>query len=345
LILLDPVVDHTLTALSHDQQSILQSEDVKVTKTTIQIGYDDMTTDEVLKKLLPEGLEVVTAFEAVGHIAHMNLRTECLPFRHLIGQVILDKNKTISTVVNKTGQIDTVFRTFKMELLAGIDKMEAEVHESGCRFQFNFAEVYWNSRLGTEHERLVKLFKPGQIVADMFCGVGPFAVPAAKQGCVVHANDLNSRSYHYLQQNGTLNKCSQNLKCYNMDGRDFIKALVHGSEEVQKLPRIDHVIMNLPASAVSFLDVFDQLFPGTINPNDLPIIHCYGFSTASDVFQDILQQCETAIGHPLLTPDITIVRNVSPHKFMMRVSVKLPASCLDMRVLDEPQPKRQKTES
>lgn len=41
----------------------------------------------------------------------------------------------------------------------------------------------------------------------MFAGVGPFAVPAARNiGCRVHANDLNPNSYKYLLQNVQKNK-------------------------------------------------------------------------------------------------------------------------------------------
>lgn len=55
----------------------------------------------MLQKLLPEGCEVPTSFESVGHIAHLNLRDELLPYKHVIGQVVLDKNSSIRTVVNK----------------------------------------------------------------------------------------------------------------------------------------------------------------------------------------------------------------------------------------------------
>ena len=41
----------------------------------------------------------------------------------------------------------------------------------------------------------------------MMCGVGPFAVPAAKhRQCVVYANDLNPSSYKYLCENVKRNK-------------------------------------------------------------------------------------------------------------------------------------------
>ena len=47
------------------------------------------------------------------------------------------------------------------------------------------AQVYWNSRLEKEHQRLVDEFRPGQVVADVMAGIGPFAIPAAKKGCTV----------------------------------------------------------------------------------------------------------------------------------------------------------------
>lgn len=53
------------------------------------------------QRLLPEGCEVPTSFESIGHIAHLNLREELLPYKHVIGQVLLDKNSSIRTVVNK----------------------------------------------------------------------------------------------------------------------------------------------------------------------------------------------------------------------------------------------------
>ena len=46
-------------------------------------------------------------------------------------------------------------------------------------------QVYWNSRLETEHKRLVGLFSPDDVIADIMAGIGPFAVPAAQNGCTV----------------------------------------------------------------------------------------------------------------------------------------------------------------
>ena len=57
-------------------------------------------------------------------------------------------------------------------------------------------QVYWNSRLETEHSRLVNSIGSAEVVADMMAGVGPFALPLAKRRSVtVFANDLNPESY------------------------------------------------------------------------------------------------------------------------------------------------------
>lgn len=78
---------------------------------------------------MPEELvgEAPSSFTTVGHIAHMNLKDEYLPWKTLIGEIILDKNPNLRTVVNKMDSIDTTFRFFKMEVLAGDDDMIAEV--------------------------------------------------------------------------------------------------------------------------------------------------------------------------------------------------------------------------
>ena len=65
----------------------------------------------------------------------------------LLGQVIMDKNKVVRTVVNKVNTIDNTFRNFKMELLAGDENYVTEVKENGCIFHLDFSKVYWNPRL------------------------------------------------------------------------------------------------------------------------------------------------------------------------------------------------------
>ena len=140
----------------------------------------------------------------------MNLRDEYLPYKKIIAEVLVDKNPTIRTVINKVDDVGThsEFRTFGYEVLAGPDDMEVEMSEGDCIFKFNYSKVYWNSRLQTEHKRLVDSFKPGEVVCDVMAGVGPFAIPAGKKGVFVWANDLNPESYEAMKVAVVRNKVS-----------------------------------------------------------------------------------------------------------------------------------------
>ena len=112
------------------------------------VDYSYFGFGEALKKLLPQGMEVPSSFETIGHIAHLNLRDEQLPHRHLIAQVLIDKNQPrIKTVLNKVGTITNEFRVFAHEVLAGPHDLDVTIKESGCNLSFNFGKVYWNSRL------------------------------------------------------------------------------------------------------------------------------------------------------------------------------------------------------
>ncbi|XVF34785.1 hypothetical protein REPUB_Repub18cG0088400 [Reevesia pubescens] len=272
-----------------------------------------------LKKLceievVPYSLTLGYSYWTAGHVAHLNIHDELLPFKDVIAKVIYDKNyPRIKTVVNKVGTITNEFRVPKFETLAGENHMVTEVKQYAATFKLDYSLVYWNSRLEHEHIRLVSLFRPGETICDMFAGIGPFSIPAAQKGCLVYANDLNSDSVHYLKINAKINKVDGCVFAYNMDARKFISQLMaipvgqinlesddstvkacdtcsitaiddamaedtklgengnahsghkkkgntHKRMKGSDLPKakawehVDHVIMNLPASALQFLD-------------------------------------------------------------------------------------------
>lgn len=274
---------HGGTEMTLDQ--LIEREHYNLIDYNVKIGYDSMTVTEVLKHYLPDGTEIPSSFEAIGHIAHVNLRDPVLPFKYLIGQVILDKNPTIKTVVNKVGTITSEFRVFDMEVLAGDDETVTEVKQHGMRFKLDFRKVYWNSRLEKEHTRLIEEWvKPQDVLVDAMAGIGPFAIPAAKRGSIVHANDLNPDSYEWLVTNTKLNKV--NVHCYNQDGRAFMKNAVKGKLEGQsEKPIFQHMIMNLPATAIEFLDCLKGEFDSDLwDDHEMPFVHVYSFLPDTETY-------------------------------------------------------------
>lgn len=334
-------------------------KEVELINIEIDIDYDNHSVDEVLRKHIPAELEIPSAFEQVGTLAHLNLRTEYLPWKNIIGQVIMDKSSTnIRTVVNKIGTIETEFRTFPMEVLAGDASDEAfqvEVKEHGFAYELDFRHVYWNSRLSSEHQRLVATyFKKGQIIVDVMAGVGPFAIPAAHKGCIVYANDLNPHSYQALMRNIPKNKVQNRVHAFNLDGREFIRrAFRNPSQYPNGLSLLaDHVVMNLPGTAIEFLDAFRGAFVDDVwkratdgisasssssdattvssssqPKKELPMVHCYCFTRSSEYKLEILSRIHKAFNSTSLVAqdlDVSIVRDVAPNKVMCCAHFRVP---------------------
>lgn len=360
LVLLDPHRVSSPSSFSEEEEEALRSFSVpqELRDYELRLTYDNLKSEEVLEAVLPLGQDVTSSFSRVGHIAHMNLRDHQLPYRKLIGQVIMDKNPGVTCVVNKTNIIDSTYRNFKMEVLAGEENMVAKVKENGVTYEFDFSRVYWNPRLSTEHQRIVQLVKRGDTVFDVFAGVGPFAIPAARMGANILANDLNPESYRWLQHNCKLNKVEGRVRTFNLDGRAFILGPL--KEELPVLLKEKasvHVVMNLPALALEFLDAFRGLLRDEpASDENLPTVHCYGFSKDDNPAQDVLQRASDRVGFSLENRGSAhFVRNVAPNKDMMCLTFTVPKEVLyssqhthtatgDTECAEEPAPKRQKCE-
>eukprot|EP01060_Flectonema_neradi_P004272 TRINITY_DN12781_c0_g2_i1.p1 TRINITY_DN12781_c0_g2~~TRINITY_DN12781_c0_g2_i1.p1 ORF type:complete len:429 (+),score=76.71 TRINITY_DN12781_c0_g2_i1:78-1289(+) len=301
-------------------------EDVQVVDVPVRLTSTNFSSYEILSEILPKGTTIPSSFEAVGHIAHINLKDEHHKYRFLIGQVILDKNPGLKTVVNKLGAIGSEFREFQFELLAGKADYNATVKQHNCTFTVPYDKVYWNSRLQTEHTRLVKVVCDNEnvILADVMAGIGPFAVPAAKAGVTVHANDLNPVSYEYLQKNSKQNGVSGNVTPYCLDGREFIAKirdmfLLDSSAHQEDV----HFAMNLPATAVEFLDAFLN-WDASASPHRA-VIHVYCFSSEKDFKEDAVRLVQHHLKTTEPLPEVSVhhVRNVAPKKEMLCVSFRL----------------------
>ncbi|KAK2588695.1 hypothetical protein KPH14_001588 [Odynerus spinipes] len=353
IIYLDPKVVTKFEDITETDRNLLKDQYKYFGKTQLTLKYENWKSDDILRSVLPEEIEVPTSFSQVGHIVHINLRDTQLPYKNIIGQVFLDKIPNARTVVNKINTIDTTFRQFTMEILAGDKDTVTTVKENGITYQFDFSQVYWNPRLSTEHMNLLTYMKAGDVLYDVFAGVGPFSIPAARKKIKVLANDLNPDSYKWLQKNAVINKVKQNLQCFNMDGRDFLKSIIRNdilNRRNDNATGTEHIAMNLPASAIEFLDVLPSWFTEQEIEkvcSKPPIMHLYCFVKCAKN-EDACAMAKSSVEQKLgctLYSDFLInvhnVRDVSPNKEMVRVSFLLTESILKG---EEPAMKKPKIE-
>jgi tRNA G37 N-methylase Trm5 len=101
IVLLDPHVTNawlnsvhhqdpaSSTTTTEDSQKILQKLKSLIPSTIpfetcariVEINYEHLQAEDVLRKLLPPDVEVPSGFETIGHIAHLNLRPEHEPYK------------------------------------------------------------------------------------------------------------------------------------------------------------------------------------------------------------------------------------------------------------------------
>ncbi|KAI9677929.1 MAG: tRNA(m(1)G37)methyltransferase [Trizodia sp. TS-e1964] len=367
-LLLRPEVRHDdSTTWSVTLRNAVMSREISLLPYMLELDYKHWSYYDIMSSILPEDEKegFPTGFSIVGHVAHINLRDQYLPYKSIIAEVLIDKNKAVKTVINKIDDVGakTAYRTFAYEVLAGSPDLNVLVKEEDCYFEFDFSKVYWNSRLHTEHRRLVSIFKEGEIVCDVMAGVGPFAIPAGKKRVFVWANDLNPDSYKYLQEAIDRNKVSKFVTPFNADGHEFIRDAarklfsltssgpisVDINTRVSKtksptksycLPRtFDHFVLNLPASAITFLPSFvglykkqERLFhPFTVRK--LPLIHLYIFGAKSEdvelskeaIYKDISAMLGWEVTGDDAEMNIWDVRDVAPLKRMFCASFRLPS--------------------
>ena len=328
----------------------------EITEENIILTIKNFSYEEILKNFFEYENETniknfPSGFEIIGKIAHMNLREEYLKYKYVIGELILEKNPSIKTVVNKIGKIENIYRTYNMEILSGEENYFVEHKEDSIIFKFDLRKTYWCSRLQNERSRILNLISKNNILLDAFCGVGPLSLRACKKGIKVFANDLNPDCYKYLNDNIKYNKINKDLiKTYNMDAREFIKIFIEKSKKIinddednldNNFPydiHIDHIYMNLPKDAIEFLDVFIGLFKGCkeniYNKDNLPIIHVYGFAkTVDNPIEELKERIANAfkIDFKLFKEkcekdilNVENVRDISNRKVVFCIDMKIP---------------------
>ncbi len=204
--------------------------------------------------------------EIVGDICVLNLKGFNTDQLKIIGEAFLSFYPKVRTVVNVNSETSGEFRTRSFKFLAGERNFLTVHRENGFRFKVRLDKVYFSPRLQNERLRVLNQVKKGEVVIDLFAGVGPFIIPVSKKCRQAFAVEKNPFAFKLLEENTLLNKAQVNC--------------VKGDASRVKLPNADRFIMNLPASSSKFLKkVFRLANPGAV-------VHYYSFSHESELFEN-----------------------------------------------------------
>ena len=260
-----------------------------------------------------ESEELFSSFDQIGKIIVLRIPDSLKSKKKIIGETLLDKVKTTRSVFYQSSPVEGEFRTRNLEILAGEDNTETEYKESGCRFLVDVEKAFFSPRLSTERERISRLTSDGEIMINMFGGVGMFSVLAAKmKNCTVYNIDINPDASLLCEKNIKLNKLKGNVISLNGDATKVIE------NKLQNLA--DRVLMLLPEKSDEFLDV------ATLAIKNNGIIHYYSHIHA-DKKQDAPKLSEqhylTIAKNRSEILNSRIVRPVGPRFYQTVVDVKI----------------------
>lgn len=273
----------------------------------------------MLKKALENVLtekesdELISAFDQIGEIIIVRIPDSLLSKKKIIGKALLDDVKIVRSVFCQSSAVSGDFRTRDLEILAGEDNTETEYKEFGCRFTVDVEKAFFSPRLSTERERIANLIQNGEVITNMFAGIGMFSIMAAKKKkCTVYSLDINPIASKLCKTNIESNKLSGNVMSINGDASEIIKE--------QLIDKSDRTLMLLPERSDEFLQ------SAIDTTKDGGIIHYYSHihadkkTDAGKLSEEHYRQV-TPVKSEILHSKI--VRAVGPRYYQTVVDVKI----------------------
>ncbi|WP_456423194.1 tRNA (guanine(37)-N1)-methyltransferase Trm5b [Thermococcus sp.] len=246
---------------------------------------------------VPDGVRPLlpSSFDIIGDIAIIELPEELMGYGNAIGEAILEVHRHIKAVFAKGSKVEGEYRVRELIHLAGEMRTGTLHRENGIRLKLDVAKVYFSPRLATERMRVFEKARPGEVVFDMFAGVGPYSILLAKKARFVFAVDLNPWAIKYLEENIRLNRA------------DNVVPILGDVRKVAGKVEADRVIMNLPKFADRFLR------EAMLSVGDGGVIHYYGFGPEEDLYSEHEAKIKAIARELGFTVEILERRKVRPY--------------------------------
>ncbi|ASJ00856.1 tRNA(Phe) (4-demethylwyosine(37)-C(7)) aminocarboxypropyltransferase Taw2 [Thermococcus gorgonarius] len=176
---------------------------------------------EILSKELPPELVKLLPkhWVRIGDVIILPLRRELEPYRERIAEVYAEVLN--AKAVLRKGHIHGETRKPDYELLYGDDTITVHV-ENGVKYKLDVARIMFSPANVKERVRMARVAKPGELVVDMFAGIGHLSLPmAVHRKARVIAIEKDPYTFRFLVENIWLNNVQDLMTPYNMDNRDF----------------------------------------------------------------------------------------------------------------------------
>jgi tRNA (guanine37-N1)-methyltransferase len=187
------------------------------------------------------------SYDIVGDIAIIHLSEVSAAHGVEVADAIMRVHKNVKTVLAQIGAVHGDFRLRQLSLAAGENKTVTAYSEWGCVFLGDVGKCYFSPRLSYERMRIAKQVGKGEVVLNMFAGVGCFSILIARYSNAdrVYSVDINPSAVQYMRENVRLNTVCGKVFCLLGDAQEIVRKSLRYTA--------DRVLMPLPEKALEYL--------------------------------------------------------------------------------------------
>ena len=295
---------------------VKEGADIPAEYKVVEAEFEPLAKRKSFEDLLRERLSeeelrhVRWSFDMVGDIAIIEVPAELEHRKQDIAGALMEAHRNIKAVFRKKSEVRGEARVRALEHLAGEGRSETLHREHGLMLKLDVTKVYFSPRLAYERQRVLKQVKDGEVIVDLFAGIGPFALLFAKYRRVkVYAIDINPEAIRYLKENIALNKL-----------RGEVVPMLGDAREVAPRGIASRVVMNLPKSSDAFLDLaFEVLGQGG------GVVHYYTIAPEEELWSKarLAHSVARRMGRKVKLLEKRVVRTYSPRNYHVVFDLKV----------------------
>jgi tRNA (guanine37-N1)-methyltransferase len=264
---------------------------------------------------------ICNSYDIVGDIAIIRVTEASKKHLSAIAEAIISVHRNVKTVLAQTSPVHGDFRLRKLEHIAGEEKTVTVHKESGCLFSVDVEKCYFSPRLLCERMRIAKQVRNGEVVINMFAGVGCFSIVMAKHSNAekVYSIDVNPIAVQFMQENVRLNRVYGKVIPVLGDARDVVEERLRHSA--------DRVLMPLPERAFEYLPhalLALKMGGGSIHYHDF--VHAKKTENPIGKIRLKLVQELESLGVRFDIPSGRVVRTTGPNWYQIALDIKAKSS-------------------
>ncbi|WP_457558019.1 class I SAM-dependent methyltransferase [Candidatus Harpocratesius sp.] len=257
---------------------------------------------------------VPRGFQDLNHRIILKLHPKIEPYAAQIAEYIPQILQNVEAIWNRKGEIEGQYRKpAGLVHLWGDHSTEVIIIENNVRYKFDFTKIMFAKGNATERNRVPKKVQEGEIIIDMFTGIGYFSLGMAKtrRPKIIYSIEWNPTAFHYLQENIRLNKVSDIIKPIFGDCREIVPKLANEGIFA------DRIIMGLlPAPTDAIPAALSAVKPeGT-----LVIYEGIDKKESTHLF-DEFSSIASKYGYICELQERRIVKNYKPHEYHIVVEI------------------------